>query len=806
MPIPAQEHTKHTSPFSGFLPFFWLASACIGGIWLADKGFLPLWFWWVGFIFSLAVWSLTVVLPENLALTHILRQWTKSEQRLPWTILAAIFFLGGWRYSAAQISITPRHTAYYNERGAVQLVGVLVEPPDPRDAYVNLTVQVDTLRVMEDGDVIEVSGAVLVQVQPGRSWAYGDLLQITGTLETPFEGADFSYRTYLARRGIYSIMPFAQVQRLAVGEGSQIKAVLFRLRDRGYDTLQRLFPSPESDLLAGIVLGRDHGLSKDLQKAFQKTGTTHIIAISGFNIAILAGLFSGVFTRLLGRKWGALTSIFAIAGFTILVGGEAAVVRAAIMGSLGVLGGMFGKRQNGLNSIGLAVLVMILINPNMPWDIGFQLSVAATLGLVLFAQPLEEKFVQFASRKMPEEQAHKLVGPVSEFFLFTLAAQVMTLPIMAFHFGDVSWLALIANPLVLPPQSLVLILGSIAMISGMLLPGLGAVMAVLALPFVRYTIRMVIWLGRFPGGDLILPKFHPLWLVLFYGVLFVVTLVPKEGQQKIYRAIFSFQSGLLLLTGLVVFTWNRVLTVPDGNLHLTMLDAEGTVLVQTPAGNAILVGGGASPSHLNQMLGELLPAGKQKIDVLIVGSAARDDLNGLTGGLMTANVEMALWGIDPGTNQTSRTVYGLSREKEIPMVTMEPGLRLEIGEGISLEVLWTGERGAVLWLEWENFSALLPTGKVADHWLLVPGAPDFVLLPDDLAADDLPLQRINDWSPSVLLLPLEKSELPLEGQHELITLLADYPLVTSLDYGWVRVSTDGYELWVQGERNVFGGE
>ena len=154
--------------------------------------------------------------------------------------------------------------------------------------------------------------------------------------------------------------------------------------------------------MAGILLGRDQGLSPQLEEAFQRTGTTHIIAISGFNIAILAGLFTGIATRLLGRKWGAITALLGIGGYTILVGADAAVVRAAIMGAAGVLGGMFGRRQNGLNSLGMAALLMMLLNPNMPWDVGFQLSVAATLGLVLYAQPIEEWFLGVMKSRIAE--------------------------------------------------------------------------------------------------------------------------------------------------------------------------------------------------------------------------------------------------------------------------------------------------------------------------------------------------------------------------------------------------------------------
>ena len=799
----ARAQNRSRSPFQGFLPFFWLALAFLGGIITADIINIATLVWAGAAIICLLALILTFILPKSIQLTHRLKNLLGTHQRLPRAVLFAVFFLGGLRYAASRPVISPSSAAYYNDRGNVQITGLIVDPPDYRDRTTNLTVKVESLQPLTGTIPLvnpkEVVGLVLVQVQPGTEWAYGDLVRITGELQTPGESADFSYRAYLARKGILSLMQYTRIEKLGSGHGSPIKNFLYSISDKGYDTLQTHFPSPESDLLAGILLGRDQGLSADLQEAFRRTGTTHIIAISGFNIAILAGLFSSSFTRLLGRKWGALTATIVIAGYTILVGADAAVVRAAIMGGLGVLSGMFGRRQNGLNSLGLAALLMAVIDPNIPWDIGFQLSITATLGLILYAQPLEERFLKFIQRWLSEERAQRLVGPVSEFFLFTLAAQVMTLPIIIYHFSGVSWLAFIANPLILPVQSLVMILGGLAMLAGMFLPGLGQFLSILALPFVRYTIRMVNWLGNWKAGDLAFPDFNILWLVLFYAILFVFTLLPREKLKAFRFKTVLPQAGLLVLAGLVIFTWNRALNLPDDRLHLTLLDAEGTVLIQTPCGGEILIGGGPSPSALNQALGEFLTPGDHSLDVLIVGSSTRDDLNALTGTLSSYTPEMVLWGINPEANQTSETLYSNLMDQNLDIQPLEVGQSLDLGDGANLDVLWVGERGAVLWLQWENFSALLPTGKVQDNWADAPDAPDALLLPDGLKKEDLPLPLVNGWSPVVILLPLAESDLPLQGQYELLDIFEDYPIISTYEYNHIYLSTDGENVWVNGD-------
>ncbi len=791
------------SPFRGFLPFFWLALGGTGGIIIADIINLPAWTWGISMGLCIALWLASITLPKSWIFTHRLIELTRSDRRLPIVIVLAFGFLGGWRMAAVQPDFSPAHIAYYNERGTVEMVVRVIEPPDPHDSHTNLKVEVEELLSLDSNtisaDEQQVEGKVLLQVQSWRVYAYGDRLKVKGSLETPFEAPDFSYQDYLSRQGIFSIIQYARIETSQQDQGNWLLSAIYKVGEKGYETLQSLFPSPESDLLAGILLGRDFGISDELQEAFRVTGTTHIIAISGFNMAVLAGLFSGIFTRLFGRRWGVFTAVIGIILYTVLVGGSAAVVRAAIMGCLGVLGGMFGRRQNGLNSLGLASLGMMLVNPNVLWDIGFQLSVAATLGLVLYAQPLEEWFIKRAQRRMSEERAKMIVGPVSEFFLFSLAAQVMTLPIIAYHFSNFSWLALIANPLILPPQSLVMILGGLALLAGLILPGAGKIFATAAQPFVTYTIRMVEWIAELPEGDLVLPAFHFLWIFLFYGVLFFVTLVPKDQRQVLMKKVFSFEVGLVILASGIFFIWNRALATPDTYLYLTLLDSEGTILIQTPGKKAVLVGGGASPSHLNHMLGQFLPPGGHVLDVVIVGSNMKDDLNALSGGLKKMPENMVLWCGVPDFNQTAEAAFEAFANVGIAINQLEAGQVLEMGDAITLEVLWVGDRGSVFWLSSGDFSALLPTGKVEDHWQEVHIAPDLILLPDGIQADQFPLRLVNTWAPSLVLLALDDADLPLTGEHEMVQILTGYPFVTTLDHDWVQVKTDGRQMWVTGE-------
>ena len=158
---------------------------------------------------------------------------------------------------------------------------LLVQPPDVRDGYTNLRLEIQGIRALDDILLTPVSGLLLARVQPGGDWQYGDRVQLQGHLETPPENEEFSYRDYLARQGIYAYMGQSRSRLLYRGQGSPILAALYGFKQRALAMVYRLYPDPEASLLAGILLGVESGIPASVQQAFKDTGTSHIIAISG---------------------------------------------------------------------------------------------------------------------------------------------------------------------------------------------------------------------------------------------------------------------------------------------------------------------------------------------------------------------------------------------------------------------------------------------------------------------------------------------------------------------------------------------
>ncbi|MBN1450017.1 MAG: ComEC/Rec2 family competence protein [Anaerolineales bacterium] len=788
------------------LPLFWLSLAFIVGIILASEVSLTYDIW----IILAGIFLLFGLRPHKPA--EILHLSTRTYLIIVLSLVS--FCLGGFRYQLNIPTIDAFHIAWYNDREYDVLVtGTLDAPPDYRDTYTNLYVKVEAVDT-GSGD-LPVEGLLLARVFPNETYEYGERVRIRGKLVTPPENEEFSYREYLARQGIHSYMSRTEVTHLPGDGGDPVKKAIYAFKDKAFENIYLIFPDPEASLLAGILLGVDTGLPKDLQQAFKDTGTAHIIAISGFNIAIIAGLFFTLFSRILGQVRGSIAAILGIALYTFLVGADAAVVRAAIMGGLSLTIRQFGRRNDGLSALMLsAALMAAFMNPNIPWDVGFQLSFFATLGLILYAEPFQEWAVRIITRYTSPGAAQKLATPISEYFLFTLAAQLTTLPIMAYHFKRISLVSLIANPFILPVQPAVMILGGIAVLLSLIWLPLGAIAAFSAWPFVAYTIRLVELFDRLPNGVIVLGNLS-LWLVfLFYIALLTWTFFRHRlknlftGEQASLPTLPAV-TIVTVLTVLVMVTWRAVFTTPDGRLHITFLNvgSADAILIQTPGGQNLLINGGPSASLLSDGLGRRLPPLNRHLDWLIIASTQENQLSGLPRVVERIPPSNVLWAGNVEASFSARNLDEWFIDQSIPITRAEAGSELDLGEGAFLHILNVNSRGAILLLEWNEFRALLPVGmnftaleelKYGEDIELVSA----LLLGDSGYAPINPPGWIANLNPQLIIISVTAGDpdgLPQEGTLEAIK---DYSLLRTDYNGWIEVTTDGAEMWVEVEKRA----
>jgi competence protein ComEC len=625
-------------------------------------------------------------------------------------------------------------------------------------------------------------------------------------LKTPPENEDFSYQDYLARQGILAYMPDAEATRLPFTDGNPFLRLVYTFKAHALDHVYRIFPDPEASLLAGILLGDDNGLSADLQQAYKNTGTAHIIAISGFNIAIIAALFVRLFSRLLGARKGAIAAVVGITIYTVLVGASASVVRAAIMGGLAIFALQVGRRQNGLNTLAFTGAVMAVINPHTLWDVGFQLSFAATLGLILYVGPFRDWAVRHIARFTSPENAQKYARPISEYLLFTLAAQLTTLPIMAYHFGRISLIAVLANPFILPVQPAVMVLAGLALLLSFIYLPLGKVAGWIAWPFAAYTNRAVEFFDRFPHGVIVLGDFSLLFVILFYALLLFLTFAGPRLKGTLRSALAP--SVVIVALGVFAYlAWAAAFAAPDGCLHLTFLDV-GTadaILIQTPSGRTLLVNGGESPSRLADALGRRLSPFDRRLDWLLVASPQEQQVAALPRILDRFPAENVLWAGNTDASYSTGQVSRWLTANATPVTPAYQGAVLDLGEGARLEVLAVSPRGAVLLVTWNGFRALLPLGLNFDTLAELKngqaiGPVSVLLLADAGYAPSNPPAWLAALQPQLAILSVTAGDPNGLPDKSVLDALAGITLLRTDRNGSIEVSTDGAGMWVEVQR------
>ena len=732
----------------------------------------------------------------------LLFSFTLRRIRIP-LLCTACFLLGSARLSAAQPNPGPKFIGAYLNRSAVFLAA-LDEDPVPRGSGLRIRADVQEIQLGGGETVRDLDGAVLVEFDtPPADWdlRYGDRVRLSGFLRPPPKVEGFDYADYLARQGVFAVLENPAVVSVEPGGGNPVRGFLYSIRRRAMEVVRSIFPEPEGALLAGILLGEESGIPPELQTAFSQTGTSHIVAISGFNISIIAGLFLALTRRLPRKIPGWLIAGAGIALYTVLVGAAASVVRAAVMGGLAILARTLGRRSHGLTSLAFAGALMTAANPWTVWDIGFQLSMAATLGLILYADPLQEGFERLLVR-IPKERARALAAAAGEIFLMTTAAQITTLPMMLFHFQSLSLSAFAVNPLILSVQPLVMIGGGLALLAGMMWSPAGQALAFTGWAPAAYTIRVVEWGAGITALWRPIGWIPPVWVAAYYLALFGATALsalgkfPRLGWGKDFAAKAASVALPLLAAG-AFLAWGAWFRRPDGRLHLTMLPSGGqSLLLRSPSGGAVLINAGGDPNLVVSGLGRIFGFGPQRLEWIVVGSASPESASSLAE--VAARFDIGAVLLPAGADRAGRTLSAfISRcgENNVPIHEAAEGFRLDLGDGAALSILSAGEPGMILAAEFgsarwlildgitgESNPRLLGQGRMPEAQIVVfplsikdAGGPSEWIRATRMTAGWWPFADDLGWPEGIELLRSDA-------------------------HGWVEAATDGTHLWVRTEK------
>lgn len=674
----------------------------------------------------------------------------------------------------------------------VELIGVVSEEPDVRDRSAIVRVRVQALATGSASHPAwaPASGVVQLRAPLAEPYAYGDRLDLRGRLEAPPILPDLDYRAFLARQGVGSVMPYPRITRLGSGAGDPLHAALYRLRAAVERNVEAALPQPEAALQRAVLIGTKSATFSTLTPDFIRTGMIHLIATSGFKVAIVGGWALGLAAPLLGRRRAAWPALAAVVGYIVLTGATPAGVRAGVMWLL-VLGALLaGRPAASLQGLALAAAAMTALQPAVLGDTGFQLSAAATGGILL----LQPRFAPWLQR---------VPAWIGEPVGVTAAAQLATLPVTMVGFHQVSLVSPLANLLCLPVLAASMAFGALLAGAQGLAPALAQVVAVPAYGLLAYMIGVVQLLARVPAAAVAAPAVGLPFATLYYAGLFAfLPLLPAPGARRHAsrggHSSLAMPAALALALGVALLP--LLLRRPLTQTELTLLDAgQGdALLVRDPSGQTVLIDVGATKGPLLAQLGAALPFWQRSLSGVVLLGAEADHAGAL--GDLAARYTLSSVVLPAVARQPSQEAAALRRDLPASAITAQPpaDVTLRTATGLALTAHPVGGAtaphlalfirvGAVTLLD---AAALSPADQ---HALLLSGAPlaaAVLVAPRGAAAGALDPGLLAAVRPAILLAAAPAAK----------AASADYPglLVLRTDQlGPIRLLTDGMTISVE---------
>ncbi len=701
----------------------------------------------------------------------------------------------------------------------VRVEGVVVAEPVANDDYTKFRFRAEQITTAH-APPVPIDSDLLVQLPPFTPVAYGDRLVITGTLAAAPVFADFDYREYLAQRGIQALLQARPFRRIAQGQGDPLLSVLLALKAQVRAAMASSLPEPHASVLQGILLGDRSAIPPDLEEAFKRTGTNHILVISGYNLTIVAALFGAMRS---GTRWPwrrALSVLAGITAYTLLVGAEPAVVRAALMASVIILGRAIARQAHPLNSLALATFLMTLHDPFALSDRGFLLSITSTLGLILYATPIQARATGWLEQRLAPGPLRSLAEMFIGVLAPTIAAQIMSLPLLLLWSQQLSLVSLPANALILPVQPLLMSAGGLAAALAALWLPAGRVLMSIPWVLLSWTIGIVEKLAALPFATVPLPL--TTWVVWLYYP-FILAATWWFSQEKDVRAglrarlaapparLWAPPMGLAAIA-----LWSAVAAQPDGRLHVAFLDVGqgNAILITTPRGHQVLIDGGPEPALLLRQLGRHIPFWDHWLDLVILTHPHADHLTGLIPLPQRYEIGAVL---DNGTNAPGQLgdawAEALRSGHVAHVLHARAGTHIQVEPDIALDVLNPGplpagdadDNAIVLRLTWGKASFLFTSDitEASERALLASGQPllsTVLQVPHHGRASSTSPAFLAAVNPQFAVIAVGAGNRFGQPAPEVLNRLAGRRIFRTDEHGTVELITDGQVMWVRTDR------
>ncbi len=631
----------------------------------------------------------------------------------------------------------------------------------------------------------------------------GDLVKLRGDLKTPNSPGnpgEFDYPAYLAHQGVYYNLTVKKVNQSAL-----LKPVAGPLKWIGLFRSQvekltrQALSQEEAAVLLGMLLGGRAGMEEEQYSDFQKTGIVHLFSVGGLHVGFLLILVAWL-TSLMklgsrGKFWGGVLILLV---YGTMVAWPAPVIRAVIMGILGLLAYYSGRENSLLNALAISGLAILLISPDNLFSISFQLTILASWGLIYLFPLVRER--------MPYK------GWIWDLIMLPVCAELAVLPLVAYYFNLFTPVSIFTNVLITYLAGGAVILGFMAFLLTSFLPWLATLLLYPAGLFIELILLIVQWTKVIPGAYL--------WVatpaVGMVAVYFAAIFTGVQALQQPARRIYAATAATLMIIFMII------LLLPAGchdrgRLQMVFIDVgQGdSILIKTPQGKFMLVDGGGNHNYdvgAKKLLPYLHYRGIRHLDMIINTHPDTDHIQGLESAADELAVNCIILPASLAACQKYEPLRAIAVRQKIPVYTVAVGDQINLEEGIEIKVLnperlqYEGkdfnQESIVLQVSYGEFSALLtgdvPSEEMGQVLEKVDSTIDVVKVPHHGSKGSLPPGCYQELHPRWAVIQVGENNSFGHPNPEVLDALnqADVDILRTDQDGAVMVRTDGREILI----------
>ncbi len=668
-------------------PLFWPLLGLISGILLSRYfEFSPL-FLGGGIACSLLVLSFS--------------PWIKKSGWAVLSFFCLFLFLGNW-ISVKTLQKIEQSSNFQNTVGddKVYWVGKILEPCQQSEEGGRFLV--DLWEIKKGQETFPIQGKIYLKIAGEEACAFspGDVLQGFSKFKTPefyHNPYAFDYPFYLKIQGIEA-STFVESKDHVVKRAEEISSwqkIFLDFRQRALQEIDLLTQEDSKQVLKTLLLGSSYRLDKNLQELFRKSGTTHLLVVSGLHLAMVMGFLYFLFRGLLSlypplllrisvrdvSYWMALPCVFF---YSFVVTMSPSVLRAML--SVFLLGFFLLRRRklDPLSLLYVVAFIILFISPLILFDVSFQLSFLSIFSILLFL-PLIRKYFE---TNFPSLLHKKILWFCVQVFLLSLLAQIGLFPLLVNTFHQVSWVTLLANLFLVPYFTFILMpLGMLGLFFAWIYPPVSFFFFKIAAACVPPVLIFLKYLTSPEGSTTWLPRMNA-WQIILYASLFLVFLLPWKRKTKGIVLI------VLILFNVAAWIYPSWKDARNPNLRISFLDVgQGdSILIEFPYGKKMLVDAGGLPGTdfdvgEKVLLPTLLGRGIRNLDYLVMTHPHPDHFGGMESLLKAYQPKEFWWNGEKTDNQSFENLFKALEQKKIPVLKKDESAQAFEINGVKLKFL-----------------------------------------------------------------------------------------------------------------------